>query len=90
MPGVLILEALAQTGGVLVGKKTGSEKYAVLLRVTDARFRSPVKPGDVLRLECQGVHISNKGGKIKAVAKVGDRVAVEGEMAFALVNKEQI
>src|SRR5581483_9501225 len=53
MPGVLILEALAQTGGVLVHLKSGTKKIAVLLNVNQAKFRNPVRPGDVLVLKCE-------------------------------------
>lgn len=90
MPGVLILEAIAQTGGVLFAKKMQTTRIAVLLNVKEAKFRTPVKPGDTLLLECEGLHFSSKGGKIRAVAKVENRVAAECEMAFALVDKEQI
>lgn len=90
MPGVLILEALAQAGGVLVHLKDPTEKIAVLLNVNNAKFRNPVKPGDNLMLRCEGIHFSNKGGKIKAVATVNDKIAVEAEMGFALVDKNLI
>ncbi len=50
MPGVLILEAMAQAGGILVHKKGSNEKIAVLLNVNHAKFRHPVKPGDVFFL----------------------------------------
>ena len=58
MPGVLILEALAQVGGVLVNLKGYQDKIAVLLNVNNAKFRHPVKPGDVLTLHCEGIHLS--------------------------------
>lgn len=91
MPGVLILEALAQTGGVLVHLKGQTQnKIAVLLNVKSARFRQPVKPGDVLMLHGQGVHFSSKGGRINAQAMVNGKVAVETEVTFALVDKDQI
>lgn len=90
MPGVLILEALAQAGGVLVHLKDPTDKIAVLLNVNNAKFRNPVKPGDNLMLRCEGVHFSSKGGKIKALATVNDKVAVEAEMGFALVDKNLI
>lgn len=90
MPGVLILEALAQAGGVLVHLKDPTDKIAVLLNVNNAKFRNPVKPGDNLMLRCEGIHFSSKGGKIKAVATVNDKVAVEAEMGFALVDKNLI
>lgn len=90
MPGVLILEALAQVGGVLVHLKGASEKIAVLLNVNQAKFRNPVRPGDVLKLRCEGIHFSSKGGRVKAIASVNDKVAVEAEIGFALVDKNQI
>lgn len=90
MPGVLILEALAQTGGVLVHLKAKSQKIAVLLSVNHAKFRNPVRPGDVLMLRCEGVLFSSKGGRVHAVATVEDKVAVEAEIGFALVDKSQI
>ncbi len=90
MPGVLILEALAQTGGVLVHLKGQVEKIAVLLNVNNAKFRHPVRPGDVLLLQCEGLHFSTKGGRVKARALVNDKIAAEAEIGFALVSKSQI
>ena len=90
MPGVLILEALAQTGGVLVHLKEKVAKVALLLTVNEAKFRQPVKPGDILMLKCEGIHFSSKGGRIRAQALVEDKVVVEAIMGFALVDKSQI
>lgn len=90
MPGVLILEALAQAGGVLVHLKGHGDKIAVLLSVNQAKFRQPVKPGDVLLLRGQGLHFSSKGGKIKSQALVNDKVAAEAEISFVFVDKSQI
>jgi 3-hydroxyacyl-[acyl-carrier-protein] dehydratase len=90
MPGVLILEALAQTGGILVHQKGHQEKIALLMSVNNAKFRRPVVPGDVLMLHAKAVHISSKGGKIQARAMVGDHLAAEAEIGFALVSKEQL
>jgi 3-hydroxyacyl-[acyl-carrier-protein] dehydratase len=90
MPGVLILEALAQAGAVFVYMKGESDKIAVLLNVKNAKFRNPAKPGDILMLQGEGLHISSKGGRIKATATVNGKVAVEAEIGFALVDKSQI
>lgn len=90
MPGVLILEALAQAGGVLVHLKGMVPKIAVLLGVKNAKFRLPVRPGDVLHLKGTGIHFSSKGGRILSTALVDDKVAVEAEISFALVDKSQI
>jgi 3-hydroxyacyl-[acyl-carrier-protein] dehydratase len=90
MPGVLILEALAQAGGVLVHLKGQNSRIAVLLNVNQAKFRHPVRPGDVLMLKGQGLHFSSKGGRVKVEALVQDKIAVEAEIGFALVDKSQI
>lgn len=90
MPGVLILEALAQTGGVLVHQKGYVKKIAVLLNITGAKFRKPVLPGDALLLYAKGLHVSGNGGKIKAKAMIGQVLAVEAELSFALVDKDQL
>lgn len=90
MPGVLILEALAQAGGVLVHLRSRNNKIAVLLNVNNAKFRHPVRPGDVLMLKGEGLHISSKGGRVKVEALVQDKIAVEAEIGFALVDKSQI
>jgi 3-hydroxyacyl-[acyl-carrier-protein] dehydratase len=90
MPGVLILEALAQTGGILIYKKGQQEKIAVLLNINNAKFRRPVVPGDVLILHVQAMHVSSKGGRILAKALVNDQIAVEAEIGFALIDKDQL
>lgn len=90
MPGVLILEALAQTGGILVHQKTKNSKIALLLSVNNAKFRRPVVPGDVLTLHAEGVHFSSKGGKIHAKASVDGALAAQADIGFALVEKEQL
>ena len=90
MPGVLILEALAQTGGVLVHLRGNIQKIAILLSVNNAKFRNPVRPGDILMLHGEGLHFSTKGGRMKMTAKVNDKIAVEAEIGFVLVDKNQI
>lgn len=90
MPGVLVIEAMAQTGGILVHQKGYVKKTAVLLNVSNARFRRPIYPGDVIFLEVKAMHISGKGGKIKALAKVLEKIAVEAELSFALIDREKL
>ena len=91
MPGVLIIEALAQTGGILVYEKGFQKCIAVLLSISKAKFRKPVFPGDVLHLNAKEIHISNKGGKIQAKAFINETIlAVEAELSFALVDKESL
>jgi len=90
MPGVLILEALAQAGGVLIGKKTQSNKIALLTTVQHAKFRHAVSPGDVLMLHIKEIHLSSKGGRVEARALVNEKLAAQAELGFALVDKSQI
>ncbi|MES2344362.1 MAG: 3-hydroxyacyl-ACP dehydratase FabZ [Chlamydiota bacterium] len=90
MPGVLILEALAQAGGILVHQKGHQEKIALLMSVNNAKFRRPVVPGDVLMLHAKAMHISSKGGKIQAKAMVSGHLAAEAEIGFALISREQL
>lgn len=90
MPGVLLLEALAQTGGILVHQKGYTKKIAVLLNIANAKFRRPVLPGGMLHLHAKGLHISGTGGKMRAKAMIEDQLAVEAELSFALVDKEQL
>lgn len=90
MPGVLILEALAQAGGVLVHQLGYDKKIAVLLNVANAKFRRPVVPGDVLMLHCKGVHVSGTGGKMRSKAVVNEQLVVEAELSFAMVDRSQL
>lgn len=90
MPGVLMLEALAQVGGVLIHLKGYQDKIAVFLTINNVKFRNPAKPGDVLTLKVESQHLSSKAGRMLASAYVGEKIAVEAEMGFALVDKSQI
>jgi len=90
MPGVLILEALAQTGGVLIHEMGFTDKIPLFLGMNHVKFRNPVKPGDILFLYGEGIVFSSKGGRVRTRATVGSKVAVEAEMSFVLVKKEHI
>jgi 3-hydroxyacyl-[acyl-carrier-protein] dehydratase len=91
MPGVLMLEALAQTGGILIHQRGFIDKIAVFLSINNCKFRRPAKPGDVLVLRAEEVHLTSKGGKMFAKAFVnGDNLAVEAEIGFALVDKSHL
>ena len=84
MPGVLILEAMAQTGGILIHEKGFSDNIAFLLTVNHAKFRRPVVPGDVLMLHVEGAHLTRKGGRVKAKGLVEGKLVAEAEIAFVL------
>jgi len=90
MPGFLILEALAQAGGVLIHQKGHKDKLAVLLNVNNGKFRKPVVPGDSLMLHAKALHVGSKGGKILGRAFVHDQLVAEAEIGFALVEWEKL
>lgn len=90
MPGVLILESLAQTAAIGVHERMDQNKIAVLLNIGYAKFRKPARPGDVLILKCFVTHFTSKAAKVKAEAYVGQELITDTEMSFAFVNKEQI
>ena len=87
MPGVLIIEALAQVGGVIIlSQEAHRGKLAYLVAVNKARFRKTVVPGDQLRLESEIIKIKSKIGVAKGVAKVDGEEVCEAEIMFALVE----
>lgn len=85
MPGVLIIEALAQTGAVaILAEEKNRGKTAYFGGVSNARFRRKVVPGDRLKLCCEIEKVKGPVGKGKAVAYVEDQKAVEAELTFIL------
>jgi len=85
MPGVLIVEAMAQAGGVLLYKSGTGEKGSIsyFAAIKEAKFRKPVVPGDTLVLECEVLRMRRSLSKIKAIATVDGQVAAEAELTFA-------
>ena len=92
MPGVLIIEAMAQTGGVLVFKTLPErdKKLVFLMGIEGARFRKPVQPGDQLRLEMVVVRVKARVGKLTGKAYVDGTLVAEAEILFSLVEKEAV
>jgi 3-hydroxyacyl-[acyl-carrier-protein] dehydratase len=89
MPGVLIVEALAQTGGLLMSKSWDADpsgKIILFMSVDNCRFRSPVRPGDVLRLHVEVTRARANVVKFSGRAMVGDTLAAEAEFAAMLVD----
>lgn len=85
MPGVLIVEALAQVGAVAMLKKEENQgKLAFFTGIDQFRFKDQVKPGDTLRLEVEVIRVKGPMGKGKATAYVGEKVVAEGEIMFAI------
>lgn len=85
MPGVLIVEAMAQVGGVLLLATTGNEgKLAFFAGIDKMRFRRPVLPGDQLITEVTLLKTKADIGRVEVVGKVDGEVVAEGEYLFAL------
>lgn len=85
MPGVLIVEALAQAGAVAMLKKEGNEgKLGFLAGIDKCRFKRQVKPGDTLKLEVEITRLKGPIGKGKAIATVDGELASEAEIMFAI------
>ncbi|WP_054951210.1 3-hydroxyacyl-ACP dehydratase FabZ [Numidum massiliense] len=85
MPGVLIVEALAQVGAVAVlGKEENRGKIGLLAGIDKFRFREQVKPGDTLTLEVEFTRMKGPIGKGRGTAKVDDKVVASGDLMFAL------
>jgi 3-hydroxyacyl-[acyl-carrier-protein] dehydratase len=89
MPGVLIVEAMAQSGALLMSKTLDvdvSTKTIMFMAVDNARFRSPVRPGDVLRMPVQVTRARSGIYKFKGEAFVGDKLAAECEFVAMAVD----
>jgi 3-hydroxyacyl-[acyl-carrier-protein] dehydratase len=90
MPGVLIVEALAQTGCVLLMQDPALvDKMPFFARIDNCRFRQQVRPGDTLRLEVVVTSFRSPVGKAHGRALVGGTVVCEADLTFALGNAPQ-
>ena len=91
MPGVLTVEALAQTGAVAVLSRPDYRgKLALFAGIDDCRFRRLVVPGDTLRLEVTVEKLARAFGRAKAVASVDGEVAVEATIMFVIPRDQDI
>jgi beta-hydroxyacyl-ACP dehydratase FabZ len=91
MPGVLIVEAMAQTGGVLVLKSVAdrANKLVLLVAVENARFRKPVLPGDTLRMEMTILKRKASVAKLAGRATVDGQLVAELEVMCKLTEKQE-
>ena len=89
MPGVLIVEAIAQTGAVLMSKSLNADvtgKTIFFMSLDNCRFRQPVRPGDMLRMHVEVLRARSDVFKFKGRALVGEKVAAEAEFAAMVVD----
>ncbi len=91
MPGVLIIEALAQVGAVaILSKEENKNKLAFFAGLDKVRFKRQVKPGDVLKLEVEILSQRGPIGRGNGTVTVDGKVAVTGELMFAIADKSQV
>ncbi len=91
MPGVLMIEALAQLGCVaILAKDEFKGKIGVFSGIDGFKFRAMVTPGDRLDMEVELIRMKGPLGKMSAKAYVGDKLACEGEISFTMITKEQL
>ncbi len=83
MPGVLIIESMAQVGGMLLMGTFAdpSSKVVYFMSLDKIKFRRPVRPGDQLRIECEVIHLRGTTCRMRGVASVDGQIATEAEMA---------
>ncbi len=90
MPGVLMVEALAQLGCIaMLSKEEFRGSLGVFTGIENFKFRTMVAPGDRLDMEVELIKMKGPLGRMRGVARVGDKVAAEGEIAFALVKRTE-
>ncbi|MBI5848734.1 MAG: 3-hydroxyacyl-ACP dehydratase FabZ [Nitrospirae bacterium] len=88
MPGVLIIEAMAQVGGVLAFSTSSEAKSVFFMSIEKAKFRKPVVPGDQLKMELKVIQHRGNVWKLSGVAKVDDKVVAEADLTAMLTNQE--
>jgi 3-hydroxyacyl-[acyl-carrier-protein] dehydratase len=90
MPGVLIIEAMAQVGAyAALNYPEVGDKIAYLAAVDRARFRHPVVPGDTLRIEVELIRMRGSLGKLGCSAYVEGKLVADAELTFALVDRRE-
>ena len=92
MPGVLIVESMAQAGGILLFNSIPDpeKKFVMLSKIDDMKFRRPVVPGDQLRLECEFIKFKSRFFQLHGKALVDGEVAVEGDMLASLIDRGEM
>lgn len=85
LPPTILTEAVAQVGAILIlAKPENREKLPYFMGIESVRYRRPVHPGDTVVIEATVDRLRSRMGRLKGFARVGDEIAVEGTMAFAL------
>jgi 3-hydroxyacyl-[acyl-carrier-protein] dehydratase len=91
MPGVMILEAMAQVGGVmLLQSKKGEDLVPYLAGASDFRWKKPVYPGDTMVMTVEMLRCKRNIGRVKGYAEVDGNIVAQGEISFALVPRSEV
>jgi len=90
MPGSLMLEGMAQTGGILLGETHSFKHLVFLAKVPKIKFHKPVRPGDQIVFTATLEDVRDEGGMTSVTAHVGDELVAEGEIFFAHVGQDEI
>jgi len=87
MPGVIIVEAMAQVGGVMMlAQEENRGKLAFFMAIDNVKFRKPVVPGDQLVLEVELVKARSRTGQVRGKALVDGKVVCEADLMFAIIE----
>jgi UDP-3-O-[3-hydroxymyristoyl] N-acetylglucosamine deacetylase / 3-hydroxyacyl-[acyl-carrier-protein] dehydratase len=90
MPGVLILEALAQAAGIMIADVIDAAvKVALIVAIDQVKIRKPVVPGDQLRLEVVGQRLKSSSAEVYGVARVDDQLAAEAKIRFVILDADR-
>jgi 3-hydroxyacyl-[acyl-carrier-protein] dehydratase len=87
MPGSLILEGMAQTGGILLGQTSDFNEIVILAKVPNVTYHSWACPGDTLIYTANLLDVRPEGGVVECKAHVGDRLVAEAEIVFAHLDR---
>lgn len=92
MPGVLIVEAMAQAGGILLFNSIPDpqKKFVMFSKIDNMKFRKPVVPGDQLRLDCVFLKFKSRFFLLHGKAFVDGEIAVEGDMLASLLDRKEL
>lgn len=92
MPGVLVIEAIAQAGGILLyySIPEPENKFVFLSKIDKAKFRKPIVPGDQIRIEVDMLKLKNRICQIRGRAMIEGEVAAEGEILAAVLDVEDL
>lgn len=90
LPGVYLLEGLAQTAGVLIHRSTENRLIAVMVSIERARFPGFARPGDQVRLEVELESLEATAARARGTATVGDRTAASARFTFRLVEPDRL